>query len=79
MAMIMELRCNSCKHLKEGFCLKLQEFLVNDYLKFQYGGAKGVYSGQFIYKSKCGIEKSIEPETEEIITFNVLYPIECLQ
>ncbi len=75
----MELRCNTCKHLKGNFCAKLKEFLLNDYLKFQYGGAKGVYSGRFVFKSTCGIEESVKPETEELVTFNVLYPVDKLE
>ena len=75
----MELRCNSCRHMKRNFCLKLNEFLLNDYLKFQSGGAQGTYSGLFIFKSKCGIEESIKPATEELATFNALYPIDSFE
>jgi hypothetical protein len=75
----MELRCNTCKHMKRDFCSKISKFLSNDYLKFQIGGAQGTYLGLFIYKSKCGVEESIKPETEELTTFNVLYPIDSLE
>ena len=57
----------------------MQEPVDNDYLKFEKGGAKGAYTGLFIYKSKCGIEESIKPETEELVTFYALYPIDSLE
>jgi len=54
---MVELRCNSCIHLKEGFCSRLNEPLPNGLAKLFYGGAKGIYAGSVTYPSKCGIEK----------------------
>jgi hypothetical protein len=54
---MVELRCNNCAHLKEGYCDKLNEVLPNDLTKLFYGGAEGIYAGTVTYPSKCGIEK----------------------
>jgi hypothetical protein len=54
---MVELRCNSCVHLKEGYCDKIGEVLPNDLAKLFYGGAEGIYAGTVTYPSKCGIEK----------------------
>ena len=55
-----ELRCNSCAHLKQGFCGKLKEVVPSILAKLFYGGAEGIYSGTITYPSKCGIEKEKE-------------------
>ena len=57
---MVELRCNSCAHLKQGFCSKLKEVVPNELAKLFYGGAEGIYSGTVTYPSKCGIEKVAE-------------------
>jgi hypothetical protein len=59
---LAELRCDSCNHLKQGFCSRLQEAVPNILAKFFYGGAVGMYSGTVTYPSKCGIEKEKEVE-----------------
>jgi hypothetical protein len=59
---LAELRCDSCIHLKQGFCSKLQEAVPNILAKFFYGGAVEIYSGTVTYPSKCGIEKEKEVE-----------------
>ena len=59
---MVELRCNSCAHLKQGYCGKLKEFVPNELAKLFYGGAEGIYSGTITYPSKCGIEKEKEIE-----------------
>ena len=59
---MVELRCNSCAHLKQGYCGKLKEFVPNELAKLFYGGAEGIYSGTITYPSKCGIEKEKEAE-----------------
>jgi len=52
-----ELRCNTCTHLKEGFCSKLNEPIPNGLAKLFYGGAKSILAGTVTYPSECGIEK----------------------
>jgi hypothetical protein len=59
---LADLRCDSCTHLKQGFCGRLQEGVPNILAKFFYGGAVGMYSGTVTYPSKCGIEKEKEVE-----------------
>jgi hypothetical protein len=59
---LVELRCNNCAHLKQGFCIKLKEAVPNGLAKLFYGGAVGIYSGTITYPSKCGIEKEKEVE-----------------
>ncbi len=54
---MVELRCNSCAQLEQGFCNKLKEAVPNGLAKLFYGGAVGVYSGTITYPSKCGIEQ----------------------
>ena len=54
---MVELRCNNCAHMKQGFCSKLREGLPNGLAKLFYGGAEGIYAGSVKYPSKCGIEK----------------------
>ena len=54
---MVELRCNCCEHLKDGYCEKLHEDLPNGFAKLFYGGANGIYEGTLTYPSKCGIEK----------------------
>ena len=67
-----ELRCNSCAHLKQGFCSKLKEVVPNRLAKLFYGGAEGIYSGTITYPSKCGIEKENGYKTE--VEMGVLVP-----
>jgi hypothetical protein len=59
---LAEFRCNTCNHLKKGFCFKLKEAVPNELAKFFYGGAVGLYSGTVTYPSTCGIEKESEVE-----------------
>lgn len=59
---MVELRCNNCPHLEQGFCTKLKEAIPNGLAKLFYGGAEGVYSGSVTYASKCGIEKETKVE-----------------
>lgn len=59
-----ELRCNTCKHLNSGFCVKLKEELPNVLAKLFYGGAISLYSGIITYPSECEIEKEQKRETE---------------
>jgi hypothetical protein len=59
---MVELRCNNCPHLQQGFCTKLKEAIPNGLAKLFYGGAEGVYSGDVTYPSKCGVEN--EPKVE---------------
>ena len=59
---MVELRCNTCCHLEQGFCTKLKEPIPNGLAKLFYGGAEGVYSGNVTYPSKCGVEN--EPKVE---------------
>ena len=62
-----ELRCDSCAHLKEGFCSKLKEEVPNGLAKLFYGGTEGIYEGTVTYPSKCGIEKEKEVEMGELV------------
>jgi len=59
---LVELRCNSCAHLKQGFCSRLKEVVPSVLAKLFYGGAESIYSGTITYPSKCGIEKEKELE-----------------
>lgn len=66
---MVELRCNSCPHLKNDLCEKLKEMLPNGIAKLYYGGAVGFYSTGVTYTSRCGIEKEVkETQAFEIIT-----------
>jgi hypothetical protein len=59
-----QLRCDTCTHLNQGFCSKLEEAVPNVLAKFFYGGAIGLYGGTVAYPSKCGIEKKQSREAE---------------
>jgi len=67
-----ELRCNTCKHLNSGFCVKLKEELPNVLAKLFYGGAVSLYSGVFTYSGECGIEKEEGRGTEAEIDVFVI-------
>ena len=69
---MVELRCNNCPHLQQGFCTKLKEAIPNGLAKLFYGGAEGVYSGSVTYASKCGIET--EKVNEEDLDLVVIVP-----
>ena len=62
-----ELRCNTCMHLKQGFCSILKEAVPDRLAKFFYGGADSIYSGTITYPSKCGIEKEKELEMDLLV------------
>jgi hypothetical protein len=55
-----DLRCNTCVHLQQGYCNKLNEVVPDTLTKLFLGGAAAIYSGAVKYPSKCGIEKETE-------------------
>lgn len=57
---MVELRCNNCPNLSNGFCTKLKVELSNGFAKLYYGGAIGVYYGNVTYPSKCGVKEEVK-------------------
>jgi len=57
---MVELRCNTCPNLANGFCVKLKVALPNGRAKLYYGGAVGVYYGNVTYPSKCGTKEEVK-------------------
>lgn len=67
---MVELRCNNCPHLEQGFCTKLKEAIPNGLAKLFYGGAEDIYSGTQTYPSECGIEKqTVNEEDLDLVVF----------
>jgi hypothetical protein len=70
------LRCDTCAHLKEGFCSKIGEPLPNPLAKLFFGGADKLFSETQTYTSECGIENEqrlkIEANVDVFIVENVL-------
>ncbi len=64
---MVELRCNNCVYLKDGFCSKLNEALPTRLAKLFYGGAKSIFAGTVTYPSECGIEK--QPKEPQLQVF----------
>jgi hypothetical protein len=73
---MVKLRCNSCSHLQNARCAKLNKELPNDTAKLQLGGVIGTAVQEAKYASKCGIEQILQKalgqaELEQAITFVV--------
>jgi hypothetical protein len=71
----MKLRCDFCKYNKEEFCVKLDEELLNNFAKLYFGGAVGVYAGNIVNDSICGIEVKAK-RRDDFIAFQALAPTE---